>query len=135
MKKILVSVIIALIITFIFAELISIYHFGSIPTLLIVLYLISLFSIFEYILLSIVYIVKKIISKQKVSGKEMIGRILLFIALITILVFLIVLDIDWINWYAYSSPFYINVIVRSVEFLLPAIILIVIGIILLRKNK
>lgn len=135
MKKIILSVIISLIITFIFAEVFSIYHFGNIPTLLTSLYLISLFSIFEYILLTIIYIIKKIMNKQKIRGKEIIGRILLFIALIIILFFLIVLDIDWLNWYAYSSPFYINVIVRSIEFLLPSILLIVVSIVLIKKKK
>ncbi len=135
MKKsiVLILSVVTLILTFIFAEVFSVYQFGSVPTFLTSFYLISLFSIFEYILLSIVFIIKKIISKQKIRGKEILGRILLFIALILILGFIIVINIDWLNWYAYSSPFYINVIVRSVEFLLPSIILIVISILLLKK--
>lgn len=129
------SSVIALILTFIFAEVFSLYHFGSVPTFLTVLYLISLFSVFDYILLSIVFIIKKIISKQKISGKEILGRILLFVSLILILGFIIVIDIDCLNWYAYSSPFYLNVIVRSVQFLLPSILFIIIGIVLIRKKK
>ena len=62
-RNILIGTIISIIITFIFAEIFSIYHFGDIPTLLTSLYLMSLFSIFEYILLSLAYIVKNIISK------------------------------------------------------------------------
>ena len=134
-RNILIGTIISIIITFIFAEIFSIYHFGDIPTLLTSLYLMSLFSIFEYILLSLAYIVKKIISKEKIKIKEIIGRILLFIALILILFFVIVINIDWLNWYAYSTPFYINVIVKSVKYLLPAIVLMIVGIYLLRKNK
>lgn len=137
MKKysVLISTIISVIITFIFAEIFSLYHFGSIPTLLTTLYLITIFSIFEYILLFILFIVKKKKNKQKIKRKEIFGRILLFIALLLIFGFIIVLNIDWLHWYAYSSPFYINVIVRSLEFILPAIINIIVGIVLLKNEK
>ena len=127
--------IISLILTFVFAELLRLYHFGSIPTLLTSLYLISMFAIIEYLFISITYIIKKIVKKQKIGVKKIIGLFLLFIALLFILSFLIVVDIDWLNWYVYSSPFYINVIIRSVEFLLPAIILIVISIVLMKKGN
>ena len=127
--------IISLILTFVFAELLSLYHFGSIPTLLTSLYLISMFAIIEYLFISITYIIKKIVKKQKIGVKKIIGLFLLFIALLFILSFLIVVDIDWLNWYVYSSPFYINVIIRSVEFLLPAIILIVFSIVLMKKGN
>lgn len=72
--------------------------------------------------------------KTKLSIKEIIGRILLFVALLLVLIFLVVLHIDWLQWYAYSSPFYLDVIYRSVEFLIPSIILIVISIVLLGKQ-
>ncbi len=127
--------IISLILTFVFAELLSLYHFGSIPTLLTSLYLISMFAIIEYLFISITYIIKKIVKKQKIGVKKIIGLFLLFIALLFILSFLIVVDIDWLNWYVYSSPFYINVIIRSVDFLFPAIILIVISIVLMKKGN
>lgn len=127
--------IISLILTFVFAELLSLYHFGSIPTLLTSLYLMSMFAIIEYLFISMTYIIKKIVKKQKISVKKIIGLLLLFIALLLILSFLIVVDIDWLNWYVYSSPFYINVIIRSVEFLLPSIILIVISIVLMKKGN
>jgi len=137
MKKgiILILSIISLVLTFIFADMFSIYHFSNVPTLLTSLYLLSIFSIFEYFSISIMYIVKKIIKKEKIEIKKIIGLILLFIALLLILLFLIVVNVDWLNWYTSSNPFYINVIVRSVEFLLPAIILIVISIVLFKNNK
>ena len=137
MKKysVLISTIISVIITFIFAEIFSLYHFGNIPTLLTTLYLITIFSMFEYILLFILFIVKKKKNKQKIKRKEIFGRILLFIALLLIFGFIVVLNIDWLHWYAYSSPFYINVIVRSLEFILPAIINIILGIVLLKNEK
>ena len=61
--------------------------------------------------------------------------ILLFIAVLLILLFLIIVDIDYLNWYLYSSPFYLNVIVRGLEFLLPSIILTIIGILLMKNKK
>ena len=133
-RVIIIISIISLIFTFVLAELFSVYHFGSVPTLLTSLYLISIFAIMEYLFISITYMVKKISKKQKIGVKKIIGLLLLFIALLLILLFLIVVDIDWLNWYLYSSPFYINVIMRSIEMLLPSIILIGISILLI-KNK
>lgn len=127
--------IISLILTFFFTEIMSIYHFGTIPTLLTTLYLISMFSIIEYLLLSIYYIVKKLIKKEKLNKKIIISLVLLFVSLLLILGYILILDIDYLHWYMYSSPFYLNVIVRSLEFLLPAIILIIISIILIKKAK
>ncbi|MBQ2909220.1 MAG: hypothetical protein IJE53_00265 [Bacilli bacterium] len=127
--------ILSLVLTFFFTEIMSIYHFGTIPTLLTTLYLISMFSIIEYLLLSIYYIVKKLIKKEKLNKKIIISLVLLFISLLLILGYILILDIDYLHWYMYSSPFYLNVIVRSLEFLLPAIILIIISIILIKKSK
>lgn len=136
MKKgtIIILSIITLVLTFIFAEIFSIYHFGSAPTLLTSLYIISIFAIFEYLSISITYIVRKLIKKEKLETKKIIGLILLFVALLLALLYLVVLDVDYLHWYMNSSPFYLNVIVRSVEFLLPSIVLIIIGILLI-KNK
>ena len=133
--KNLIGTLVSIIITFIFSELFSIYHFGDIPTLLTLFYLITIFIIFEYIVLTFIYIINKLIKKEKIKGKEIIGRILVFISILLILFLGIVLEIDWLNWYAYSSPFYINVIVKMIEYLLPAIILFIIGIKLIRKNS
>lgn len=133
-KSIILCLIIALIITFVFAEVFSLYHFGSVPTLLTLLYLISLFSIFSYLLLGGCYIVSSKINKKKIGVRKIIGFILLFISLVMILSYLVIVNVDYLNWYMYSSPFYINVIVRSVEFLVPAIILIIISILLFKKK-
>ena len=126
--------ILSIIITFVFAEILSLYHFGSVPTLLTLLYLISLFSIFSYLLLGGCYIVSGKINKKKIGIRRIIGFILLFISLVMILSYLVIVNVDYLNWYMYSSPFYINVIVRSVEFLVPAIILIIISILLFKKK-
>ena len=134
-KKILILTIITLFLTFIFAEIFSIYHFGSVPTLLTSLYLISIFSVFEYLLISLIYVVRKIVKKEKIGLKKIIGLILFFIALLLLLIFLIVLDFDYLNWYAYSSPFYLNVIYRSIEFLVPSIALTIFGILLIKNKK
>ncbi len=133
--KVIILTIITLVLTFIFSEIFSIYHFGSVPTLLTSLYLISIFAIFEYLSISITYIVKKLIKKEKLEIKKTIGLILLLVALLLILLFLIVVNADYLNWYMYSSPFYLNVVVRSTEFLMPSLILIIVGIILLKQKK
>lgn len=137
MKKgtIIILSIIVLVLTFIFAEIFSIYHFGSVPTLLTSLYLIFIFAIFEYLSISIIYIVRKLIKKEKLEIKKIVGLILLFVAILLMLLFLVVVDVDYLHSYMYSSPFYLNVIVRSVEFLLPSIVLIVISILLMKKQK
>ena len=138
MKKVTIIIlsIITLILTFGFAEIFSIYHFGSVPTLLTTLYLIIIFSIFEYLLISITYVIRKLIKKEKIEIKKIIGLILLFFALLLILLFLVVTNADWLDWYAhYSTPFYLNVLVRIIEFLVPSTLLIVISILLMKKKK
>lgn len=124
---------VSLILTFIFADVLSIYSFGSIPTLLTILYFLSIFLILDYVLITGSYILKKLIKKEKILIKEIIGLILIFIALILILLFLVVVNVDYLHWYMYSSPFYLNIIVRSIEFLLPAAVLLVIGFLLIKK--
>ncbi len=124
-----------LILTFLFAEMFSIYHFGSVPTILTALYLISIFAIFEYFAISITYVIKNLITKKKIEMKKIIIMILLFIVLLLILLFLITVNVDWLNWYSYSGPFYINVIIKGIEFLLPSIIFSIVIILLLKKKK
>lgn len=137
MKKriILIRSVITLILTFLFAEIFSIYHFGSVPTLLTSLYLISIFAIFEYLSICITYVIRKLIKKEKLMIKKITGLILLFVAVLLVLLFLIIIDIDYLNWYAYSSPFYLNIMVRSIEFLLPSIVLAVISILLIKSKE
>ena len=137
MKKeiIIILTVITLILTFIFADIFSIYHLGSVPTILTSLYLICIFTIFEYLSISITHIVINMIKKEKLEIKKTIGLILLFVALLLVLLFLVVVDVDYLHWYMYSSPFYLNVIVRGVELLLPSIVLIVIGIMLVKNKK
>jgi len=138
MKKgiIIILSIITLFLTFIFAEIFSIYRFGSIPTLLTTLYLIIIFSIFEYLLVSITYVIRKLIKKEKIQKTKIIGLILLFVALLLIIWFVVVINVDWLNWYEhYSTPFYLNLIVKSIMYLLPSTILIVISILLIKNKK
>ena len=138
MKKgtIIVLSIITLILTFAFAEIFSIYHFGSVPTLLTTLYLIIIFSIFEYLLISITYVIRKLIKKEKIQRIKIIGLILLFVALLLIFWFVVAINVDWLNWYEhYSTPFYLNVIVKSMMYLLPSTILIIVSILCIKKNK
>ena len=72
--------------------------------------------------------------KKKTKMKKIIVLMLLFISILLFFLFYIVLEADYLNWYMYSSPFYLNVIVRCIEFILPGIISLIIGIILLKKE-
>lgn len=139
MKKRIILIIsfLVLVLTFIFAETFSIYHFGSVPTLLTTLYLISLFSIFEYLTFSFIYIIRKLTRKEKIETKKIVCLIMFFLALLLITGCIISIDIDWLNYYSTvnSSPFYVCVIVRCVEYLIPSIVLIVISTVLLKKEK
>ena len=133
--KYLISSIISIIITLFLGEILSIYSFGSVPTLLTTLYLISMFSIINYLIIVGTYIVKKIIKKEKISLKKIIGLILLFVSLVLVLYYIIVLNIDYLNWYVNSAPFYFNVIFRSIDYLIPSIIMFIIGIKLINKKE
>ena len=133
--KYLISSIISMIITLFLGEILSIYSFGSVPTLLTTLYLITMFTIINYLIIVGTYIVKKIIKKEKISLKKIIGLILLFISLVLVLYYIIVLNIDYLNWYVNSAPFYFNVIFRSIEYLIPSIIMFIIGIKLINKKE
>ena len=99
------------------------------------MYLISIFSIIEYLLISITYVIRKIIKKEKIKLKKIIGLILLFIALLFVLLFLVCLNIDYLHMYMYSSPLYLIVIGNCIEFLLPSVVFIFIGFLLLKNNK
>ena len=136
MKKrfILVLSVISVLITFFLGEVFSIYSFGSVPRLLTIIYLLVIFGFIEYFLIVGTFVIKKkILKKEKIDKKKIFGLILLFFFLVLLSLYLIILDIDYLNWYMYSSPFYINVVVRSLEFLLPAIGCFVGSIYLLKK--
>ena len=133
--KYLISSIISIIITLFLGEILSIYSFGSVPTLLTTLYLITMFTIINYLIIVGTYIVKKVIKKEKISLKKIIGLILLFISLVLVLYYIIVLNIDYLNWYVNSAPFYFNVIFRSIEYLIPSIIMFIIGIKFINKKE
>ena len=63
-KVILISSVISLVLTFFLGEILSIYSFGSYPTLLTSLYLITIFIVINYLIIVGTYIVKKIIKKE-----------------------------------------------------------------------
>lgn len=132
--KYLICSLISLVLTFFLGEILSIYSFGTIPTVLTSLYLISMFLILDYLLICGIYIISKLIKKEKIGIKKIIGLILIFIFLVLVLYYIIVLNIDYLYWYVNSSPFYFNVIFRGIEILLPGIIMFIIGIFLIRKR-
>ena len=139
MKKILISsltIILSLILTFTISNIFSLYNLNDKPTFTTCTYLLFIFCFITYILLSIVYIISKKIKKEKIGIKKILSMLLLFISLILILGFIVILNIDWLNYYSNfnSSPFYVFILVRGLEFLLPSIILIVVSVILLLKK-
>ena len=93
-----------------------------------------MFLILDYFFIASWYIVSKLVKKEKIAIKKIIGLILIFIFLILVLYYIIVLNIDYLHWYVNSSPFYFDVIFRGIEILLPGIILFIIGILLIRKR-
>lgn len=137
MKKslILLLSIIALLFTFILSNLFSIYRLGSTPTLLTSLYLINIFVIFDYLLIFTTYIIKKLVRKEKLDINRIMAYILLLVSLSLILSFVIITYIDYLTRYEPTKPFYLNVIKRIIEFLLPSIITFIISVILLKRKK
>lgn len=69
--------------------------------------------------------------------KENIYKFLYVVGILLIIGFAIRLGADYYKYDPInnSSPFYINIIVRSTEFLMPSIILIIIATKLLKKQK
>ena len=131
------TIILSLIVTFMFAETFSLYHFGTIPTFPTFTYLLFIFCFITYILLSLIYIISKKIKKKKIGIKKTISLILFFVSLLLILGFIVILNLDWVTYYSMgnSAPFYVFILLRCLEFLLPSIVLIIVGIVLLLKNK
>ena len=135
-KRIILTVsILALICMFVFSEIFSIYYFGSIPTLFTILYLITIFFIFEYLFLTITYVIGCCLKKQKIGFKKILGWACLLFAFMLTLLFVVVVNVDWIHQYMYSSPFYLNVISRCIEFIVPAGIFGTVGILLMKKKN
>ncbi len=140
MKKILVIlgvIILSLVMTFTASEFLSLYHFGDKITFTTFTYLLFMFCFITYILLSISYIVSKRIRKEKIGIKKISCILLFFAALILLLCFVVLLNFDWLTYYSNfnSSPFYVFILVRGIEFLVPMVILVVIGIILLKNEN
>ncbi len=71
-------------------------------------------------------------------NKENIYKYLFAISIFLIIIFLILIRIDYFNYDALSNsaPFYTYIIMRSLEFILPSIILFLIGLFCKKKyNK
>lgn len=134
-RLIIILTIIAVIMTFVLSEILSIYHFLTKPTPLTTMYLISILLMLEYLFLTITYVISKLLKKEKIKPKKILGLILLFVAVLLILLYVVVLNFDWLTFYIYSSPFYLKVIGRTIEFLIPAILLIIVSIKLLKGKK
>lgn len=131
------STIVSLILTFVLAELLSLYHFGTVPTILTIIYLVSLFCIFEYLILTVKFIINKKKNHQTISYKNIFSMILFFISLLLVLYFIFATNIDWLNYYSKgdSAPFYLTIITNGIKILIPSVISFVLGIFISKKKK
>ena len=128
---------VSLILTFVLAELLSLYHFGTVPTILTIIYLVSLFCIFEYLILTVKFIINKKKNHQTISHKNIFSMILFFISLLLVLYFIFATNIDWLNYYSKgdSAPFYLTIITNGIKILIPSVISFVLGIFISKKKK
>lgn len=131
------STIVSLILTFVLAELLSLYHFGTVPTILTIIYLVSLFCIVEYLILTVKFIINKKKNHQTISHKNIFSMILFFISLLLVLYFIFATNIDWLNYYSKgdSAPFYLTIITNGIKILIPSVISFVLGIFISKKKK
>lgn len=131
------STIVSLILTFVLAEVLSLYHFGTVPTILTIIYLVSLFCIFEYLILTVKFIINKKKNHQTISHKNIFSMILFFISLLLVLYFIFATNIDWLNYYSKgdSAPFYLTIITNGIKILIPSVISFVLGIFISKKKK
>lgn len=139
MKRILTiveSIIVSLILTFVLAELLSLYHFGTVPTTLTTIYLVSLFCIFEYLIFSVNFIFNKKKNHQPISHRNIFSMILFFLSLLLVLYFIFATNIDWLNYYSRgdSAPFYLTIVTNGIKILIPSVISFVLGIFISKKN-
>lgn len=140
MKRILTiigSIIVSLILIFVLAESLSLYHFGTVPTTLTIIYLVSLFCIFEYLILAVKFIVNKKKNHQTISHKNIFSMILFLLSLLLVLYFIFATNIDWLNYYSRgdSAPFYLTIIANGIKILIPSIISFLLGIFVSKKKK
>ncbi len=69
--------------------------------------------------------------------KENIYKILYAVSILFIIIFVIMLGVDYhsYNTYLMSAPFYLLVIARAVEFVVPGMIVFIIGTVIKKKYK
>lgn len=65
--------------------------------------------------------------------KEKVCKILYAVSVVLLIVFAIVLGVDYSRYRTYSAPFYVYVISRAVEFVIPSIIVFVVAKIVKKK--
>lgn len=65
--------------------------------------------------------------------KENIYKFLYTISIILIVVFVVTLGVDYSRYYMYAAPYYIYIIARAVEFVIPSIIMFIVAKIVKKK--
>ncbi len=68
--------------------------------------------------------------------KENLYKILYIISIILLIVYIIILLLDYKNYNPYetSFPFYTTIIVRTVEFIVPSLLIFIVGVIIKKKK-
>lgn len=134
-KFIILCFVIAFLFTLLFSYVFSIYSFNSSINIRTLFYMGSIFSVLSYVNIALYYLISKKIKKEKISLLKVTSMVLFLIAILLVIFLIIGLEIDYLNWYSNSSPFYIHVILRSIEYLVPAIFMVFIGIFLIKNDN
>lgn len=67
--------------------------------------------------------------------EDSIYKIFYAISIILLVLFVVMVDVDYLRYRMYSAPFYIYVIIRAVEFAIPSLIVFVLARIMKRKSS
>lgn len=67
--------------------------------------------------------------------KDSIYQILYAISIILLVLFVVMVNVDYLRYRMYSAPFYIYVIIRAVEFAIPSLVVFVLARIMKRKSS
>ena len=135
--KIILSVIVSLVLTLLLGYILNIYHFNTKLTSLSFIYLFIIFSIILYLILSVLYLIKKKTNNESITVKLIISICLSFVSLCLILFFIFDTNIAWLNHYSSgnSAPFYLTILKNILIFILPSLIIEIISIKLFKSDN
>lgn len=67
--------------------------------------------------------------------EDSIYKIFYAMSIILLVLFVVMVDVDYLRYRMYSAPFYIYVIIRAVEFAIPSLVVFVLARIMKRKSS